>query len=217
VLDSWYSKWSDHIKNHSHGALMDYFGRFTRFCITSYAIKFLRRPRQGLTSLQQDQVRRCVACAIDVLDWPLSLNPIQKDRLRYVPDSSCVMVSFCGLFVLSACQTFTSCVSNIDENLEYVSEAAQLMLDLSINAEHKPHIQGTYILKRVDEVRKAVEHSKVVDVAESLTESRPVTADGSSGLTLGSPDLSLNDNAFFDMEPIWDFSMLFPNTMFPTA
>jgi len=162
-----------------------------------------------------------VACAIDVLDWPLSLNPIQKDRIRYVPDSSCIMVSFCGLFVLSACQTFASYIPNIDENLEYVAEAAQLMLDLSINAEHKPHIQGTYILKRVEEVRKALEHSKMVDVngavAESSTESRPATADENLGLTLGSPGLSLNDNGFFDMEPIWDFSMLFPNAMFPTV
>jgi hypothetical protein len=95
------------------------------------------------------------------------------------------------------------------------------MLNLSINAEHKPHIQGTYILKRVEEVREALEHSKMVDVngavAESLTESRPVAADECSGLTLGSPDLSLNDHGFFDMEPIWDFSMLFPNAMFPTA
>ena len=95
------------------------------------------------------------------------------------------------------------------------------MLDLSINAEHKPHIQGTYILKRVEEVRKALEHSKMVDVngavAESSTESRPATADENPGLTLGSPGLSINDNGFFDMEPIWDFSMLFPNAMFPTV
>jgi hypothetical protein len=131
------------------------------------------------------------------------------------------MVSFCGLFVLSACQTFAPCILNIDENLEYVAEAAQLMLDLSINAEHKPHIQGTYILKRVEEVRKALEHSKIANAdgtaTEYLTESRPTTADGNSGLTLGNPDLSLNDNGYFDMEPIWDFSMLFPNAMFPTV
>jgi hypothetical protein len=131
------------------------------------------------------------------------------------------MVSFCGLFVLSACQTFASCISNIDENLEYVAEAAQLMLDLSINAEHKPHIQGTYILKRVEEARKAVEHSKIVDVngtaTESLTESRPATSDRNSGLALDSPDLSLNDNGYFDMQPIFSFSMLFPNAMFPTV
>ena len=94
------------------------------------------------------------------------------------------------------------------------------MLDLSINAEHKPHIQGTYILKRVEEVRKALEHSKVnVNRAttESLSESRPTPADGNSGLTLSSLDMSLNDNGYFDMAPIWDFTILFPNAMFPTV
>lgn len=93
----------DYIQASEQGTFLDFTARFTRFCITSYAIKFLRSSSQNLTPLQKDQIRRCVACANHVLEWLLGRSPIQKDRLRYIDDTAWVMDSFCCLFIISVC------------------------------------------------------------------------------------------------------------------
>ena len=197
------------------GAFLDYAGRFTRFCITSYAIKCLRNTPQGLTPLQKNQIRRCVSCANHVLEWPLSRSPIEKDRLRYVDDSACIMISFCCLFILSACQSFTTSIPNIENSLDNVIEAATLMVDLAFNAEHKAHIQGSFILKRAESLRTAVEHLRTQERNginfEPLTESHVPAVQDNSSLIFEGLDHVLNEDGFFGMEPIWDFSLLFPS------
>jgi len=67
-IDAWYEKWSDYLQASEQGTFLDFTSRFTRFCIMSYAIKFLRNSPQHLTALQKDQIRRCVACANHVLE-----------------------------------------------------------------------------------------------------------------------------------------------------
>lgn len=227
-IDAWYDKWSQYMEScmcipspsthcetehpGEQGAFLDYAGRFTRFCITSYAIKCLRTSPQGLTPLQKDQVRRCVSCANHVLKWMLSRSPIQKDRLRYVDDTACIMVAFCCLFILSVCQTFTSSIPNISDNLDNVIEAAQLMIDLAFNREHMAHIQGKFILKRAESLRVVLENLRAERPRSRLgtPPQRSVDVVPETEVFEGF-DQMFNEEGFFGMEPIWDFSLLFPS------
>ncbi|KAE8442670.1 hypothetical protein EG329_002968 [Mollisiaceae sp. DMI_Dod_QoI] len=216
AIDAWYSRWWDYINAEPHGQFLDYHGRFTRFCIASYAIKCLNIPSEGPTDLQRSQIQRCVSCANNVLEFPLSRGPIEKDNLRYVDDAACIMVSFCCIFILSACQAFPSIIPNISECLDNVTDAGHLMVELSINQNHKPHIQGLFLLKRVETLRAALETSKPHDPHRSnLEEPAEVTLSSprieSSKLMLEGFDQLFHEDGLFGIEPIWDFS-LFPGT-----
>ncbi|KAG4438073.1 hypothetical protein IFR05_006439 [Cadophora sp. M221] len=216
-IDAWSEKWSEYIQESEQGILLDYFSRFTRFCITSYAIKFLRNSSQNLTTLQKDQIRRCVVCANHVLEWPLSRSPIQKDKLRYVDDTACVSNSFCCLFILSVCQTYASIIPNIFDILDNVIETAQLMADLQVGFDYSRmvHAQGCFILKRAESLRSALENAKVSDRQDQTVVSP--SASNSSVILEPPPnlfeglDLMMSEDGFNAMEPIWDFSLLFPS------
>lgn len=198
------------------GSFLDYHGRFTRFCLASYAIKSLRISSEGPTALQRSQLQRCVSCANHVLEFPLTRGPIEKDNLRFVDDAACIIVSFCCIFILSACQAFPHVISNVSECLDYVTDAAKLMIELSINESHKPFYQGTFLLKRVDTLKAALEMSRLHDQKEANIEeqsdARLSPAGGDSRLTLEGFDQLFNEEGVFGLEPIWDFSMLFPGT-----
>jgi hypothetical protein len=120
AIDDWQIRWEEYMKCRKcahlqamelllicgldeRGTLLEYHARYTRFCITSYAVKHVRNLPQGLTSLQRQQIQRCVACASHVLEWPISRGPIQKDKLRYVDDSA-VISMFSLLSCLTHCQ-----------------------------------------------------------------------------------------------------------------
>lgn len=208
-IDEWYNKWWSYMNESHHGPFLDYHGRFTRFCITSYGMKCLRTSPQDLSTLQKDQIRRCVTCASHVLDWPLSRGPIMKDRLRYVADSACIMISFCCVFIQSACKAFTSIIPNIPQHLNNVEEAAQLMVDYAINSEHKPHIQGSFILKRATTLRAYLENPKAQGIGEN--EELRENLWTNNGWTFDGSGLNLNEDGFFGMEPFYDFSMLLPS------
>ncbi|KAK0119957.1 hypothetical protein ONS95_011381 [Cadophora gregata] len=216
-IDAWYEKWSGYLQASEQGTFLDFTARFTRFCITSYAIKFLRNSPQSLTALQKDQIRRCVACANHVLEWPLGRSPIQKDRLRYVDDTACVMDSFCCLFVISVCQTYASIIPNIFDVLDNVIETAQLMVDLQVGFDdsHMVHVQGSFILKRAESMRTALETSMTLDKQQDQA---IISPPASTGSTIPEPpimfeglDMILNEEGFYAMEPLWDFSLLFPS------
>ncbi|KAH7354802.1 hypothetical protein BKA65DRAFT_228867 [Rhexocercosporidium sp. MPI-PUGE-AT-0058] len=216
-IDAWYQKWSEFIQASEQGTFLDFTARFTRFCITSYAIKFLRNSSHSLTPLQKDQIRRCVSCANQVLEWPLGRSPIQKDRLRYVDDTACVMDSFCCLFIISVCQTYASIIPNIFDILDNVIETAQLMADLQVGFDdsHMVHVQGSFILKRAESLRAALESSMVPDKQGQALVSPPpsndsVIPDPHPNLFEGL-DSMLNEEDFYALEPIWDFSLLFPS------
>lgn len=215
AIDAWYKKWWDYINAEPHGAFLDYHGRFTRFCIASYAIKCLRISSQGVTPLQRSQIQRCVNCANHVLDFPLGRGPIQKDNLRYVDDAACIMISFCCIFILSACQSFSSIIPNISECLDNVTDAGHLMVELSINPDHKPHIQGTFILKRVETLRTALESSSLhaypgTDLDEPTETRFPSPTSETARLMSEGFDQLFHEDGLFGIEPIWDFSMMLP-------
>lgn len=195
---------------------LDYHGRFIRFCLASYAVKCLKISSEGPTPVQQSQLQRCVSCANHVLEFPITRGPIDKDSLRYVDDASCIMVSFCCIFILSACQAFPSVIPNISQSLDNITEAAHLMIELSINKDHKPYLQGTLVLKRVEALKAALEASRLHEQQEApvkeTSETRLSPGFDSSRLMLeGFDDQLFHDDGLF-LEPIWDFSMLLPST-----
>jgi hypothetical protein len=195
------------------GGFADYKARFIRFCITSYAINCLKGPSRDLTETQKQQIRRCVACANHVLDWPLSRSPVFKDRLRYVDDSAAILISYCCLFIMAICQTFTSSIPNVAECLDYVTSASQLCIDLAMNADHEAHIQGTFLLKRAEAFRLALANSTTRENEDEVTdeqlESGLNSANEINRTNFEALDQLFNDDGFYGMEPIWDFSMLF--------
>ncbi|CZT45622.1 uncharacterized protein RSE6_05947 [Rhynchosporium secalis] len=213
-IDAWYVKWSDCIRSSEQGSFLDFNARFTRFCITSYTIKFLRNSSHNLTPLQKDQIRRCVVCANCVLQWPLSRSPIQKDRLRFVDDTSCVMNSFCCLFIISVCQAYAAIIPNIFDLLDNVIETAHLMVDLQVGFDdsNTVHVQGSTILKRAESMRTALESSRVVErLDQDITSPSALDENGlqENQALFEGLDSILNEEGFFAMEPIWDFPLLF--------
>jgi hypothetical protein len=157
-----------------------------------------------------------VSCANHVLEYPLTRGPLEKDNLRYVDDAACIIVSFCCIFVLSACQAFPTVISNISQYLDNVTDAARLMIELSINHDHKPYHQGTFILKRAEALRAALEMSRLHEQQEANVEEPPESRlspfGDSSKLMLEGFDGLFHEDGLFGLEPIFDFSMLFPGT-----
>jgi len=115
------------------------------------------------------------------------------------------MLSFCALFILSICRS-TSCIPKVAECLENVTDVAQLMIDISINSEHKPYVQGTLILKQVEDLKNALEYANRGG-NETRNESGIGLAAQRSSLGVDGPD-----SGIFAMESLWDFSMLFQTT-----
>jgi len=131
-----------------------------------------------------------------------------------MPANYLIVISFCCLFILATCQTFTSCIPNIPDYLDNVTEAAQLLIDLAINADHKPRAQGTFIMKKVESLRSALQNVKNNDIRTSF-EVPEGTDDSfnpdSAGLAFEGMESWFTDNNFFDMEPIWHFPRLIPD------
>lgn len=214
-IDDWYSKWGRYIHcGDVCGVVLDYLGRCARFNINSYATRYLRSSSEGLSPLQNDQVRRCTAYASDVLDWLLNLRPIQKDRFRCVCESASTMVSFCCLFIIASCQTFSSSVPNVFESLDKVTTAAQLMMDLAPDEEHNAHIQGSLILKRTRAWKAKLEqqrsHESTVTSSTISIGSGVQPADllGRQEFTPGEFDFDLDIDGISATDPFWDFPIL---------
>jgi hypothetical protein len=234
LIDEWYRKWKYYIEDglypseltspsnilifaleEGRGAKLDYLGRCSRFWINSYATKHLQTSSSGLNPVQKDQIRRCVLYASRVLDWPLDMSPFQKESLRFVSESSSIMVSFCCLYIVASCQTFGSSIPELFINLDKVVAAAQLMIDMSPDAEHNAHTQGLLILRRIEALRKkSSSHNEngIPNTGELIGGS-----DMAPRLAGHEPmnevyDFHLNEEGMTAMDMIWDFSMLAPRT-----
>lgn len=107
-------------------------------------------------------------------------------------------------------------IPNISECLDNITDAGNLMVELSINADHKPHFQGTFLLKRVETLRAAMQMSRLHEHQESNVEepsdARYSPNNESSKLMLEGFDQLFHEDGLFGLEPIWDFSMLFPGS-----
>jgi hypothetical protein len=192
---------------------LDFHGRFTRFCITSFAIRGLRTSPQKLATLHKDQITRCLFCANRLLAWQVGLGPVQKERLRYFSDSGFVMMTFCCFFVLSACQSFSSFIPDVFENLTVVLKTANLMIELEPKAGHKVNNLGRIILQRLESVQRAQENQKSLRGNDTFLQNGigigAESSDMSSG-TFEEFDYGSRETGVFGFESLWDFSMIFP-------
>lgn len=83
------------------------------------------------------------------------------------------------------------------------------MVDLAINSEQKPYIQGASILKRAEALKVALENAARNNEnranLEVSTDSREPFTPDSSALVFEGMDSWFSDDNFFGMEPIWYF------------
>lgn len=192
----------------NHEYLLEYHCRFTRFYISSYAVRSLRKSDEELSPLQQVQIKRCVAYVIALLEWPLRMSPIQQDRLQYIPGSSTTMATFSALFLLSTCQHFTSIVTDVDESLDVVMKIGHMMVRLSVDEMHRPHINGTLLLKNVESVRAVLDARKKVAVSKGNDARPPVVSENSAGSVYNDAGQEWPKDMDFgahlaSMEPFW--------------
>ncbi|PVH80551.1 hypothetical protein DL98DRAFT_191516 [Cadophora sp. DSE1049] len=220
-IESWRSKWQGYMHSPGvDGSILDYHSRTVRFYFSSYAVRRLRKSSQGLSDLQRDQVQRCVTNANHVLEWLLTRSPIQKERIRYVSESSCTMISFCCFFIIASCQTFTSSLQGIDETLGNVIDTAALLMNLSPK-EHNAHRQGMVVLQRAEKLRAALERSAsqetgvagsgVPRVAGPDHPHLPTPGPSEEGFHADWTELGMGQDEPFSVDGFWDFSMFLPN------
>ncbi|KAH8660280.1 hypothetical protein BX600DRAFT_499485 [Xylariales sp. PMI_506] len=214
AIDAWYERWSEYIGD-GRGATLDYLGRFTRFAIATYGVRHLRQSPENLSCLQKDQIRRCSARAVLVLDWPLNLGLVRREGLRYVSDYSWIMILFCCHFILSVCHTFGSIIPNGLESLGKVAQVAQLIMHLAVNSEQKPYIEASNILKRVRSLQT------VSDPEPNKVLERELTNNGNSqirpALSYGQVREDYVDHDLSVSADFWDFSTIFPTGLFTEA
>lgn len=90
------------------------------------------------------------------------------------------------------------------------------MVDLQVGFDdsHMVHVQGAFILRRAESMRAALEGSKIIEKQDQAV----ITPPASTGSNVPEPpalfeglDMMLNEEGFDAMEPLWDFSLLFPS------
>lgn len=88
------------------------------------------------------------------------------------------------------------------------------MIDLAINSEQKPYIQGMSLLKRAETLKMALENARNNDNRTNLNAPadarEPYTPDNSA-LVFEGLESWFNDENFFGMEPIWHFPNVMPS------
>ncbi len=82
---------------------------------------------------------------------------------------------------------------------------------------HMVQVQGAFILKKAEGLRALLEmeREKLVDrqgtFAPSTSNSEVVSDHADNTAVFEGLDQMFNEEGFFGMEPIWDFSLLFPS------
>jgi hypothetical protein len=123
------------------------------------------------------------------------------------------MISFCCLFIIASCQTFTSSIPNTFENLDKVIAAAQLMMDLAPDVDHNKHIQGSLILGRAEALRAILEQRRTHE-SSGTSSATPIERSiqppdlARQEFIPGGLDLNLDVDGISAMEPFWDFPIL---------
>ena len=153
--------------------------------------------------------KQCLRLAIESPSY-------SKERLRYIPESTLLGLSFYYLFIIASYQTFTSSIPNMFESLDNVLATAKLMINLAPDMEHSAHSQGSLLLRRAEDLKAILEQGSRSESRgtnyETPMESSVAQIDfESQEFTHEALMLSLNSEGIFGIEPSWDFSMLIPN------
>jgi hypothetical protein len=195
---------------------LDFYIRFTQFCIATYSIRPLKvsgeRP-DSLFPAQKEAIANCVEAASHVLAWALDLGPASKDRLRYLCDFGFVMLSFCAFFILQAFQAFGPTIPHNDEYLDTVAEAAQLMTELAMDLKHAPAVYGRSILLLLEKMRDRDARQSQLDgnnlsQSSAISNARPI-----NGRISDTRGIVGHDPSSFVPDQTWDFTSLFPDML----
>ena len=195
------------------GAILDCIGRFTRFGIATLGLRRLKNSPEELSASQKDQVRSCNLRAVQVLDWPLKLSPVKKDQLRYITDHAWVMALFCCHFIVSACGTFGTVISDTTASLEKAAEMVQLIMNIAVGQERMPYKEASRILKRVRALQDSLLQETQRQDAEVAGETNNVLNTPGSAI---SQIHGMNEYHAQDLDglgPFWDFSGIFENDL----
>jgi hypothetical protein len=137
-----------------YGIGLDFHFRYAKFCLSSYALRFIQGHPNSLTSSEAASVKECMQYALGILDWTMNLSPVGKDALRYMSDFGFVMITFAALFVVQVCQNVRSVYAELEGALGRVSELAELMIDLAVGSGHFTAQLGRSLQLRVTQVRE---------------------------------------------------------------
>lgn len=159
---------------------VDFHYRFTRFCISTYAIRLLRYPavpdgQQGAqnssdhSNLNPETVSSLVESADAAMQFSmflLELNPLAKEHSRYIADFGFAMVAFACWFIIKVSELPVHPQPAMEKHLLNVKRVAQLLAELALDRKHSPSIYSSRILaaiepapSQMDETGREVPHS----------------------------------------------------------
>ena len=162
------------------GVGLDFHFRYARFCISTYALRFITLAGTPLTRTQRESVKYCVDCAASVLNLILDLNPVHKDGTRYMSDFGFVMLAFACLFILQAYQTIEIVLEERVEKLDLVAAMAQLMIELGPASDHCAVLYGRSLQQRLKNIHQQNEKLSNEDQRRNGLDSATASLDSSS-------------------------------------
>ncbi|KAK0118377.1 hypothetical protein ONS95_012666 [Cadophora gregata] len=155
-LRTWSGKWEAFFNSEPLGLGIEFYYRFTRFCLSSVLIRNFRLVDSSLKPSQVDALNRCISDASDFCQLSLELGPSSREAARYMADFGFVMISFSCQFIIHVCGAFHSAVQAPFEHLSKVEEVAQLMKELAINSSQGPCIQSQIIMSKLTRVYEKI-------------------------------------------------------------
>lgn len=142
---------------------VDFHYRFTRFCISTYALRLLRYPAVHGPGEQQKQgalnpeavtsLLESADAAMHFSTFLLELNPLAKERSRYIADFGFAMVAFACWFITKVSELPTNSQHpqpSVEKHLLSVKKVAHLLEELALDRKHSPSIYSSRILAAIE-------------------------------------------------------------------
>lgn len=137
--------------------------RFTRFCISTYAISGINAPSDSasrddedtaqIPDAQSTHVFRSVRAAFDCCSFVLGLSPLIRDHARYLTDFGFAMIAFPCIFILRASDFLWRSDPNTKLYLDTIEDIAHIMIGLAIDSNHVSKLYGERILAKLAQAR----------------------------------------------------------------
>ncbi|KIW93703.1 uncharacterized protein Z519_05017 [Cladophialophora bantiana CBS 173.52] len=153
-IQAWCNKWNAFIARGGFGLGLDFHFRYARFCITSYALRFIQVSTGNLSGSERESVKQCVQYALEILDWALHLSPVSKDTLRYMSDFGFVMIAFVALFVIQVHDRVQPVYAELKDALNRVDALSKLMADLAVSPNHCTAQLARSLKQRLSQMRQ---------------------------------------------------------------
>ncbi|KIY00367.1 uncharacterized protein Z520_04052 [Fonsecaea multimorphosa CBS 102226] len=225
----------------SRNGAVDFHFQSTRFCISTFGTRYMLEKarsaldahtasRQALAPVAREFVVKSVeaahACSRCLMDTP----PLRRENIRYMADFGYALIAFCCLYIIQACELFSSTLPNPTKYLDSVEEVATFMGEMAVANNTAPRFYGNSILQQLKRIpkntgnsgfdsqlwteqhegaptsRATVSQSPVALISEGYqvrmaTFDELPEADGPEGFARPSPQLSTSSFPIFD--PSW--------------